>query len=337
MKPQAGKPRAKQAGRKATQRAPLTRLVIVDALRTWVVPTAAVVVGFAVFVVYNIGLVEEPFAVTTVGLLALAVALFYGVRAFVDAPVTGSKLAVLIGFVILWSVSTAYPFHRAINPGVPLFTAELNRDGTPVKVPFSGRGGRFSMVVEGHFLPAEGRSNRTAAYTVSVGHDGVTDHLVQGSFNQTWGSQRIGSGRRSTTVPVMRQTTQALDMIDDPDGRDLTLKLTELSPGVRDTLTVRIYAETVPKALLVALGVLTVAGALIVDAWRAKGASDGLMTTLTLAAFISIVTFRASTAATPGFPQLVIAALMGTLAGAIAGSILSRLTQPLKRYIVARS
>lgn len=335
MKQQATKARAKQGARKQRPTAPVTRMLVVDALRSWVMPTISVVIGGGVFVVYNIGLVETAPAVTIVGTLCLAVTLFFGLRSFTAHPINARLAAVLIAFVGLWGGAAFYPFYRALNPGAPMFTTELRRDGTPVTVPMQGRAGHYTMIVEGHFPPAQGRQNRSATYHIAVGHGGVTDQVVEGTFKEEWRSQRVGAGRRSSLVPVMSESIQALNPIDDPDGRDLTLKLTDLSADFRDTVTVKIYAGGISDPVLIGLGVLALAGAMLVDAWRPKGESEGLMGTLTAATLLGIATFRASSVTTPGFPQFMIAALVGTLVGALAGSVLWRLTQSLKKHLPA--
>jgi len=202
----------------------------------------------------------------------------------------------------------------------------VRRGGEPITVPVHGRTGHYNLVVEGHFIPAPGQTNRTATYGLLLSGAGG-DRLLEGTFNQTWGTQRIGSGRRSSVVPVMTQTTQVLNPIDDRDGHDLTLKLTELSPGVREALGVRLYRDSVPPWLLIVLGIAALGAAIGVDTWRPKHVSEGLMATLTLAVLVSVATFRNAAAAAPGFPQLLIAALMGTLVGALGGSLLWRLVE----------
>ncbi len=337
MKAQASKSRAKHApAHKRTQSAPLTRLVILDAIRSWVIPAVAIVAGLVTYVLFSVDLVEESFAVTTVGTLALLAVLFYGLRGFTEGPLARQLAAALAAFAILWSVTTFYPFYRAVNPGTPLFSADLKHNGPAVTLPLHGKPSHYNMIIQGHFLPTEGQANRTATYRIAVGHEGSSERVLEGTFSQEWGTQRVGAGRRSSMVPVMHQTTQALAPLDDPDGNDLTAKLTDLSPGVRDSVTVRIYAESIPKAVLIALGVLAILAAVLIDAWRPKGASEGLMATLTMATLLSVIVFRVSAVATPGFPQLVVAALSGTFVGAIAGSLLWRLTRPLRKYLPAR-
>ena len=86
------------------------------------------------------------------------------------------------------------------------------------RCPLHDKPGHYSVIVEGHFLPVEGQQNRTAAYNIALGHDGATDRVLAGAFNQEWRSQRIGAGRRSSLVPSLHQTTEVRDVIDDPDG-----------------------------------------------------------------------------------------------------------------------
>jgi hypothetical protein len=323
------------AARRQRQTAPLTGLAVLDALRSWVLPAVAVTAAVALFVVYNIGLLDAAPAVTAIGLLALALVLFFGLRSFTEQSISGRLGILLAAFVVVWSAATSYPFYRALNPGEPAFSAELQRNSGPVTLPLQGKPGRYSLLVQGHFPPAEGKQNRTATYRLTVGHEGVAEQVLEGTFHQEWRSQRIGAGRRSSLVPVMTQSTQVLNSIDDPDGRDLILTLTDLSAGLSDTLTVKLYAERVTRLVLVGLGVLAVAGAVLIDAYRPAGASEGLMGTLTLATLVSIVVFRTSSTVAPGFPQFVVAALVGTLAGALGGSLLWRLTRALNKRLPA--
>jgi hypothetical protein len=311
-------------------------MVVLDALRSWVVPSVAAALVFVIFVTYNLGLVDDASAVTSVGIIALLTVLFFGLRSFLAQRVEGKVTLILAGFALLWCAAAMYPFYRTVNPGTPVFATQLTPNTPAVTLPLRGQAGHYSVIVEGHFLPTEGRTNRTATYSIALGHEGTTDRVLQGTFSQTWGMQRIGAGRRSSLVPTMHETTQVREIIENPEARDLTLQLTNLSPGVRESLEIRVYAENLPQWVLIVLSVMAVAGAVVIDAWRPKGANEGLMTTLTVAAFVSIGVFRVSTPVNPGFPQLAVAALMGTLAGALGGSLLWRLGQPLRKYIAPR-
>lgn len=337
MKSQTSKSRpAPRRRAQAAHTVPLTRMAVLDALRSWVLPTAAGVAAFVVFVLYNLEVVDPPQAVTAIGALGMALVLFMGLRGFLGLPLSLAGRATLAAFAVAWIAATFFPFYRAVNPGTPLFSTELQRGGSPVTVPFQGRTGRYTVIVEGHFLPSQGQENRTAKYAIAASHDGATERLLEGVFNQEWTTQRFGSGRRSSVVPVMRQTIQALNTIDNADGHDVTLQLTELSAGVRDRVAVRVYAEALPPAIFAIVWLLVLAAAVVIDSWREKGVSEGLMGTLTIAVIIGIITFRASAVAAPDFPQLVIATLLATLGGALGGSLLSRLAQPLRKHLPAR-
>ena len=339
MAQSATRSRSRQAsGRKPKPSVPLTQMLVLDALRTWVVPTIAAVVGTAVFIVYNVGGIETAPAVTIVGTLGLLVTLFYGLRSFTEQAIN-VRLGVILGiFIVLWSAVTYYPFFRTLNPGTPLFSSQLKRGAPALTVPMHGAAGHYNLIVEGHFMAVEGRQNRTGTYQIALAHaGGAADAVLEGTFSEEWRSQRFGAGRRSSVVPVLSQTNQALNPIEDADGQDLTLKLNDLSKEMRDGLTLKLYSAGIPIPVLVALGVLTVFAAMFVDAWRPKGSSEGLMATLTVSALCAIIIFRASSIATPGFPQLLIAVLLGALAGALLGSFLWRLTRELAKRLPSLS
>jgi hypothetical protein len=322
----------KQARRPGAQQPDLSRLVVADALRTWVVPTVALTIGFVVFVLLNVELITQPTAVTTAGMLALGVVFFYAVRGFFAARPPMAIAGMLAAGVLLWSAAIMYPFYRSINPGTPIFTAELARGGAPVSVPLRGKPGRYQLVVEGHFLPAQGRENRSAAYHIAVGHAGQTERVITGTFHEEWGRQRVGSGRRSSLVPVLHQTNRVLAVLDDPEGRDVTLQLTDVGVGVRDSVSVRVYLQTVPPWATVVLDLLTLGIAVLLDAQRPTDANAGVTTALTMAALVAVLTMRAAAGASPGFPQLIISALAGVLGGAIGG-LLWRMVRPLRKYV----
>ena len=331
MAPKARPSRTKRAAR-GTDLDALARL---EALRTWIVPTIAAGLGFLTFVLYGVEVIPQPVAITVIGFLALLVLLFFGLRHYIGTRLTGREAALVALFIALWSVAAAYPYYRTINLGAPVFAADLRRGGAPVTVPLGGAAGRYGMFVDGHFVPAQGKESRTATYRIAVGHDGQTDRIVDGEFRQQWGTQRVGSGRRSSLVPVLHQTTHVLTTLDDPDGHDLTLALLELSPAAGDSVSVRLYAGGLPNALLVVLGIAAVVVAIGLDLLAAAATSEGLLTTLTLATLTGVAAFRASATATPGIPQLIVAALAGTVGGAIAGPLVWRLGRRVRAAVTS--
>jgi hypothetical protein len=329
-KPHPGRPRP------AASAVPPPAGLLGRALRTGAIPAGAIAGGFAAFVLYDVGVLPQAAAVSTVGALTLLLLLFFGLRGFVAAGSTGRLTAMLLGFAVIWSSATFYPFYRTVNPGAALCTAHLHRGGPAVPLALPAKPGRYTVIVAGHFLPVEAQSNRTATYNIALSANGRPVRVLTGTFSEEWGTQRIGSGRRSSLVPVLHQTTEQLDTIDDTPGGSLLATLTDLSPGVRDSVTLRVYAPSVPPQVWILIGTLVTAGAVLIDSWRPKGDSEGLLATLTVAAFLSIAVFRASAVAAPGFPQLVVAALVGTLGGALVASLVWRITQPVRRYLPAR-
>jgi hypothetical protein len=318
--------------KRAASGADLDHLMRLDALRTWVVPTVAAVLGFVTFILYGVEVLPQPAALTLLGLIALAVLLFFGLRHYIGAPITGREAALVALFIALFGVAAAYPYYRTINPGTPVFAGELRRGSPPVTVPLRGEAGRYGLFVDGHFIPVEGKVSRTATYRIAVGHDGQTDRVVDGEFRQEWGTQRVGAGRRSSLVPVLHQTTHVLTTLEDPDGRDLTLSLVELSPVVGDSVGVRLYAGGLSNLLLIILSIAAVGTAITLDL-LAVGTSDGLLTTLTIATLIGVAVFRASVSAVPGIPQLIVAAIGGTVGGAITGPLAWRLGRRVRTAV----
>jgi hypothetical protein len=130
-----------------------------------------------------------------------------------------------------------------------LFSHELSVRAAAITLPLQGKPGRYRLIVEGHFLPSMGRQNRSAKYSIMVG-DGGAEHVLEGTFHQDWGTQRMQGGtRRSALVPVIvREVTRVTHAIENPDGRALTLKLTDLSPELRETVTVQLYGESLTSA-----------------------------------------------------------------------------------------
>jgi hypothetical protein len=314
-----------------------SRLVVLHALRTWVVPSVAIAVGCVVYFAHNLGLIEPLPAITTVGSLALLLTLFWGVRDFLDPDVGAMLRLAVVGFVGLWGIAIYLPFYLALNPGAAAFSAELRRSGPPVSVPLHDTPGRYNLVVESHFPGAERMHNRTGTYRITVARNGTTDRVAEGTFHQDWHNERVGAGRRSFLVPAMSETTRVLNVIDDPDGHDLTIQLTDLSGDVGDSVKVQLYPERVPNWALMVAGALTLLAAMVLDTYRPRTASEGVLATATVAALVGVLTIRATATVTPGFPQLLIAVLIGAVGGTLAGTLLSRATRPLRKYLPARA
>lgn len=329
MKPQTNQHRPKG---KQTQTTYPARLAVLDASPVWLITTATVCVVGVIYVLYNVGVLEGHHAVTLAGLLTLLTLLFLGLRDFIEQVPAPSRIAMIAVFALFWGAVTAYPFYRAINLGAALFTSELKPSAPPITIPLHDKPGHYNVLFESAFLPAEGKLSRVATYQIALGHDGTTDRVLEGAFRQEWHTRRIGAGRRASMVPVMDESTLVADEIDDPDGRDLTMQLKELSPGTNGAVSVKVYDPGLPKSMLVALGVLAIAAALVVDAWRPKETRENIMAMITVGVMAGIVVFRGA-AASPGFPQLFIGFLAGGATGAMASAPLNWLMRPLLNYV----
>ena len=148
---------------------------LAEAFISWVIPTTAIVGGVALFVLYNVDVVGQAAAVIGVGALSLVVLLFFGLRGFWATRVDGTLAVALSAFAVFWMVATLYPLYRTVDPGTPLLSAELQRSGPPVTLPLTGKPGRYDVIVEGHFLPTDSRTNRTATYHITLDQNGNVD------------------------------------------------------------------------------------------------------------------------------------------------------------------
>ena len=208
MKGQAA--RARKSAGKRPQSARLTQMVVYDALRSWVIPTVAGVVVFVLYVLYSIELVDADVAVTVAGSLALLVLLFFGLRGFFEDRPDGRRLALLAGFAVLWCAVTFYPFYRAVNPGAPLFSAELKTQ-RPARHHSAARQTRPLQPVRSGPLPTGARDGRTAPPRITSPSATTAARIGcwRAPFAKNGAASASGAGRRSSLVPVMHESSIA--------------------------------------------------------------------------------------------------------------------------------
>ncbi|HVN84276.1 MAG TPA: hypothetical protein VMW17_05465 [Candidatus Binatia bacterium] len=308
----------------------LTQLTILDALRTWVVPAVTLPGALIIYVLYNVEMVERELSVTILGVLTLITLVWLGVRGFIHER-TSQRTAVIVGaYALMWMAATTVPFLALVDPGSPIFSAPLHANDT-VTLPLENRPGEYRLVVEGAFAPTSGQSTRLAHYRLSL-RGGGGEQSLEGRFSERFLQQRLGR-RGSATVRDLHTATQH-DVVS--DGTPLTLALSELAPiDTINSVTVHLYPERFPKVVFVGVAILLAAGAVVVDAWRSREQTSGLLTTITLGAVFAIAGLRWWGGPHPGFGQLAVEGLIGGVAGSLTAVALDRLVRPLLRRLPA--
>ncbi|MBI1813383.1 MAG: hypothetical protein HYR72_00200 [Deltaproteobacteria bacterium] len=304
----------------------LTRLTILDAFHGWVIPALTAPAALVLYVLYNIEALDRAPAVIALSLLTLATVLWAGLRAFISER-TSTRLALLLAaYAIVWAATTTIPLVATIDPGAPLFTEQLQEHDT-TKLPLEGRPGAYRLVVQGVFGPSQTKSARQAHYRLGFAAGDAPAQTLEGDFTERYMQQRLGR-RGSTTVRELH--TERLHDIQVAGDKPVSVTLSDIAPADTITsVTLQLYPDRFPVILLAGLGLLLTCGAVVIDAWRPRGESEGLLTTLTLATVLSIASLSLWGGAHPGFGQLAGDALGGSVVGTIVALALARVARPL--------
>ncbi len=318
---------------RARQQVNIGRALFFEALHGWIVPLGVGGLGLSAWVAYNIEIIRPESAVTLGGGLALLVALYVGLRRYLDERTARPAALLVAGFSAVWALITFIPFYRAVNLPPPVLATELRAAAPAVPVPLHGQAGPYRVVVEGHFRPTEEHNSRSAHYRMLIGGS-AGDQALEGDFTERWGRQRLG---RRGSAPVQRLHDIGQHAVESPDGADLTLALESMSPTATDSVTVRVYPATFPNNLFAGLSVLLVAAALIVDALQGFDPGSPIMTCTTLCALFGVYAFRSFAAARPGFGDLLVYGALGSVAGMGLGTVLWRIARPSLRRLTSRT
>ena len=321
-----GAPRSRP--RSQTQTATIRRLLIRDALASWVVPTiAAVVIALAVLL-NALGLLTDAAASATAVAALLVIGAFMMVAPFLDGaserpPV---PLAALFAAALGWVALLYYPFHARIFAGPALAQIHVDPAVHGVLVPVGGHGDSVDLIVEAHLPLAAEQRDRSVVYALDlVDASGAHTH-VSGELGDRWRMRRIG---RRGTAPTRLEHLSAAHLVEDPGGGDLRLEQATITGEPTATLNATFYPHRLaPRGILYAgAGLLTVA-ALAFDTWSHPRETP-LATLLTATAAGAALAFTASGSGHPGLRDVIGAVLVGAVVGVPIGLVAAWITQRL--------
>ncbi len=324
--------RGKRRDTPRSARTSLTHLTILDAFHGWVIPALTAPAGLLLYVLYNIELLDRAPAVIGLSLLTLATVLWAGLRSFISER-TSTRLALLLAvYAIVWAATTSVPLLATIDPGAPLFTEQLREHDT-TKLPLEGRTGNYRLVVQGAFGPSQTKSARQAHYRLALAVGDAPAQALEGDFTERYMQQRLGR-RGSTTVRDVH--TERQHDIQVAGDKPVSVTLSDIAPADTITsVTLQLYPDRFPMILFASFSLLLACGAVVIDAWRPRGESEGLLTTLTLATVLSIASLSLWGGPHPGFGQLAGYTLQGSVVGTILAMAVARLARPLVHRLPA--
>jgi len=319
------------AGGKRAPQPSIRRLLIADALRSWVPPTAAVAVLAVAMLLDTIELVPDGIAaaISVVAFLVLATFLAVG-PLITDEHRDRIRPAVPVAVGAVAMALLAYPIVVRLLPGPPLRELALDATAKGAVVVAPQEASRIDFVVDAHLPLAADRRDRTLHYDVDLVDDaGAHDH-VAGEVGDSWRMRRLG---RRGSAPSHLEHLSASSAVDVGAGglRVGDVTLTGESHATASALVYR--RRTPPTALLYAATALLVLGALAFDLWW-DPAAGSTTTMVTASACAAVLVFAAGGAGHPGIRDVIGAALVGTLVGtpaAGAAAWLARLVAPVPR------
>ena len=174
------------------------KLLITEALLTWVPPTAAGAIALVAVLLNALGLIPNPAATATATLALLLVGAHTALAPRMqddsaDLPISRPLMA-LIG--LAWICVLYYPFHCRLFPGNALASVSLT-SGAPTSSLRVGDVERLDLLLDAHLPAATQRANRTLLYDFDVVNERGDRARVQGELGDRWETRRLG--RRGTT------------------------------------------------------------------------------------------------------------------------------------------
>jgi hypothetical protein len=305
---------------RAAQSPPIFRVMVVEALKSWVVPTLALVSAAVFWLLSQFDVASEAVSVVGVAASLLVLTLFSSFRPYLfSANLSGRNAAA--AFSVAWAVLLVAVFMRHNFPGAPVAGGVLRAGGEPIAVP----SGRQALVVDGRFNAQPGQGNRVGRYRLEVTPNGGATIPVEGNFEDSFAHQRLG--RRGTTVVEVQHTSQRHVVVLPTDA---TLRVAESDPSLDPQLRISVYPAANPWVFPI-LGVAGIIGALALEKWLD---GDGSATMAVAVTFFVVDQYLRWASPHPQLRSLIGAILVGGFIGAPLAAIVWRLVP--RRWVVAR-
>lgn len=300
------------------QSPPIGRALVMEALESWVVPTAALTIAALFWLMSAIDVWPEPVAVVGIAAALLVVAMFAGLRQHLFAEDPRHRHAAL-AFAVVWGAVLFASFYRYNFPGSPLAAGVLRAGGDAIAVP----AGLDAVVADGHFVAQQSQGNRLGHYHLEVVADSSASVPIDGNFEDSFAHQRLGR-RGSTTVEI--QHTSQRHVVSVPSAA--RLRLTELDSSLDPELRVAVYSASNPWIFPI-LGAVGIALALVLEKWFD---GDGSATMAAGVTFFVVYEYLNYASPHPQLRSLIGAILIGGIIGAPLAALLWRVVP--RRWIL---
>jgi hypothetical protein len=314
--------------RSQTQTATIRRLLITDALASWVVPTVAAVVIALALVLNALGLLADAPAAATAVVALLVIGAFMIVAPFLHPASEGPAvpLPALLGAMVAWAALLYYPFHARMFTGPPLVQVHVDPAVHGVPLAVGGHGDTVDLIVEAHLPLASEQRDRSVVYDLDLVDANGSHSHYSGELGDRWRTRRIG---RRGTAPTRLEHLSTEHLVDDPGGGDLRLEQATITGEPTASLSATFYRHRLAARgiLYAGAGLLTVA-ALAFDHWSHPRETP-LATLLTATAAAAALAFTASGSGHPGIRDVIGAILVGAVAGVPIGLIAAWIMQRL--------
>lgn len=312
--------RSRSAGARArSHQSSLRRLLVADALRSWVPPTAAVVILALSMLLDSIGLVADrtAAAIAVVALLVLGAFVIVS-RLLADDAEQEMSPALAVGLGVLWVALLTLPFEARLFPGTPLRQLPLDRTAKGAVLAAAGEGSRFDLVLDAHLPIASERRDRTVHYDLDVVDEAGTHARVAGELGDSWRMRRLG---RRGSAPSHIEHLSAEHTIDDAGRGALRVADVTVTGEPATSVVATLYGHHTPPALvLYTAAVALVLGAVALDLWWDPRAT-ATATLVTAGACAAALVFVGSGAGHPGIRDVIGATLAGAVIGVPAGAV----------------